>query len=386
MTEINPEVVGDYKAATKNGTEPINRMSNVRLYQYLGTIGQYFAGEQPDIMLGVIPLYNVVYYEISRAYGQLRFKSVDTNYYAQQQGGNVGIRIDLKLTEPLKDVYLASLHALMMWGKQQENVRTPPKLESEEDNALYNYKKVDTKASLKARTGVNNLFVSWGNYISFKGQTKNPKPLVFEYFDVDVAASTKTGDFNSLQIEERTTADDIKARVDPNIVSTVPNNLTYNRQYWHKTFTLLTEDNVKFDCYIQTITFHREATDKNVIYASLLVRQFTPPPVWKDADQKLVVYRYYKNNSRIRVARVIKTKDTFSSEDNVDFRSKKSIAAGKAAKTKGIFRLKNLHLETMINVLHRTVMAVKDIPKYKYIFNTYITNNGYKPTTKITGE
>ena len=63
----------------------------------------------PDVLMGIIPIYTAQRYEVARSQDKMKYRAVAGQFFAHQRGGNVGVKIVLVLVGSQSLNYLTYL-------------------------------------------------------------------------------------------------------------------------------------------------------------------------------------------------------------------------------------------------------------------------------------
>jgi hypothetical protein len=196
-----------------------------------GISALYHVLGEPDVILKFIPLYNAQSIEITKSHQKLKYRAIGGQFLAHQRGGNYALRIDVKLPDtddylnfgsdfPVKFSSLDIITLLQILHAQGDAM----KLDNMKDAVLPSSFSPDpTKISMNRLTLKNAIM---DGEVNVKG----------EYTDV------------------------------------ITN--------WHKTFTIITKDEILFNMYIESLIYWRtnNKDDPNTINLSILCRKFVEPP------------------------------------------------------------------------------------------------------------
>jgi len=72
---------------------------------------------QPDVLLGIIPIYTAQRYEVARSHDNMKYRAVAGQFFAHQRGGNVGFKVVLYLIGPQALDYLTYIQTLHLLGQ-----------------------------------------------------------------------------------------------------------------------------------------------------------------------------------------------------------------------------------------------------------------------------
>jgi hypothetical protein len=248
-------MMGNWSKATGKGTQPVSSALYVgsRLATTALAATLYQAGKQPDAILGyVLPLYNIQYLEVGRSQQILQYRAIGAEFLAQQKGGLLGIRIDLLLTEPKLNDILLAVRSMYMYGRAEEGKYDKPVSKSNVGGMQVN--QLNIPAS-------NNVVLS--SVVGFSSTIGNMVQPVQE----DLLKPDNVTDYE--------TSDD-----------------SWRNTVSHKTFPLITRDEIIFDCYIESIMINRSiAQGSKALKCVILIRQFKPDDYVSSAQY----VNYWKN-------------------------------------------------------------------------------------------
>ena len=232
----------------------------------------YSTAKKPDVILWMVPLYTVQYYEIARSQDKLKYRAVKGEFMAHQHGGNIGVRIDLILTGPQKNLTLSALQALHLFG-DQTNSNTP----------------VDGK----------NMFGLGLVTPKNKNLPKNVK---------NIQSGQELSQENSKPNTSVVDADD----------------WSYQENKAHKTFTMRVQSEIMFDMYIETLVYSVSVKGgKDIIDVNILLRNYVPPPVPATVEwaQELQLHlttvkgkggnTLYKTGKKRKLKKIVTTKNVY---------------------------------------------------------------------------
>ena len=83
----------------------------------------YHKMNKPDVILGLLPLYTCQYYDVAVSNDKLNYRSIKGQYMAHQKGGTRAMRIDLKLAGSDQGSYLSLLQMLHEYGALQPPIK-----------------------------------------------------------------------------------------------------------------------------------------------------------------------------------------------------------------------------------------------------------------------
>lgn len=267
-------IAGSWKNANKNTS--IAQYATSRVVQSVAVEGLYIGGKQPDTLLGFLPLYAVQYLEVGRSQDILQYRAVGAEFLAQQQGGNLGMRIDIMLQGSTAPLILGILNAMTLYSREDSEYDEKTSQQSLNEQKVDNTTNGIINQNPFTARGPTSVLKS--NYSSIVGVT--PEISMF---------TTKPGDY--LQVEDDYKIDSVadlkdadeehlKVANDKNTHITVPDDLTWAKSVYHRTFPVVTRDELLFDMYIETLVYRRTTKKgSKVIYCTILLRQFTPPDV-----------------------------------------------------------------------------------------------------------
>lgn len=192
---------------------------------------------KPDIMLGILPVYNVQTYEVGRSMEVLKFRAAKGQFFKQQEGTDVSLRIDLILTGPYREIILNLLEIVYISGNTQNR-------------------------QLLHRT-LSNVDTSVVNTDIFTAGGSQPSAL----------GSPSSTWFKPKNVKDIGKIDDDK---------------NYDGD-WHSTFTFMSATDVLFDMYIENYVVERSVRGGyNAIYVSLFCKKFYPPNIIKVVTEEKV--------------------------------------------------------------------------------------------------
>jgi hypothetical protein len=198
----------------------------------LGIRALMSAAGKPDIMLGILPVYQVQSYEVGRSMEVLKFRAAKGQFFKQQEGHDVSLRIDLVLTGPYRELYLSFIETVYVHGNSQNST------------VLH---RTATNISQSVLNSANILAPGFINQSPIMGDFK---PM-------------NTKDIGSV-LDSEGNATDI------------------DQGDWHNTFTFVSATDVLFDMYIENHVAERSVRGGyNAIYVSLFCVKFYPPDIVK---------------------------------------------------------------------------------------------------------
>jgi len=211
----------------------------------------YHAYGEPDVILGVIPLYNAQMIEVTKSHQELKYRSIQGQFLAHQRGGNYALRIDVKL--PYTDDYYNII-----------------------DNPLND--KTVLQAFARPPTSLDILtLIQMMHIIGDKVEIDNINSGVFNMGNNLVQNALKGESFKNAvldgEIELKGEYTSVKAE-------------------WHRTFPILIKEEILFNMFIETMVYWRTVKndDPNTINLSILCRKFLEPPEIIDIVPKKIEY------------------------------------------------------------------------------------------------
>jgi hypothetical protein len=259
------------------------------LLKYAGERAVYETLGRPDVLLGIIPLYNVQVYEVALSQDELKFRAVSDNYLGDQEGKRTGIRLDFKLIGPLQEVFLSAIELLYLYCKGKG---TQDKIINilEKSNNFTKYNVVATNTILDAGSpaigggsAISSKFVSPSSFESFSGQTTVNKSGTIDYF------KNEYGDQLGNQIQDT----------------------TYNHR---RTFMLMSKTDVLYKIFLQTYIYRRSIENgMNVITCSVFLRRYDEE---KELDVEVTLKK--EQQSQINIDNEIKYED-FLQDNEIEY-------------------------------------------------------------------
>lgn len=292
----------------------------------------------PPIILGFIPAYRTKHFEVSRSQEVTEFRAIGAAFLGQQKGGNLGIRIDCEFDQSEMLMVLAILYLLEM-GRGEEQ-----KYNIEEDPLNKVTKKVSLTQTIKANskkkllcdarnyaldnntffTSVRDKGISEALFGGFKSMTSstslawpvgNPEAVSWM---AGVIQHPKAGKWlqeltemgpvtasNIIPVEDEKALNYQSALygrkiTDANYIQ--KDGTDISKTVTHRTFPLITQNEIIFDCFVETVMFKKSAKDgKNIISLSILCRQYQPTEYPKSSklvvgENKSISKELYSNN------------------------------------------------------------------------------------------
>jgi len=264
-------------------------------------MGAYKTGVgNPPVLLGPLPLYRVKHFEVARSQEVTEFRAIGAAFLGQQKGGNLGIRIDCEYDQTEIMSVLAILYMLEIGRGEEVEYKVPRDpldvtfdiIEKKVFNQV-----IPTAPSLKYASG-RSLFL-YDHFLSMTKQISNTifsriipgLPQITNVFwpgspgPVDIRGMMQTTLIQKLDI----TANNVvpvenskslayrAAAEGKTIANTNDKDADWRRTVKHRTFPILTQYEIIFDCFVETVMFKRNVKDgKNVITVSILCRQYQP--------------------------------------------------------------------------------------------------------------
>ncbi len=260
----------------------------------------------PPVLLGPLPLYRVKHFEVARSQEVTEFRAIGAAFLGQQKGGNLGIRIDCEYDQTEILNVLAVLFLLEMGRGEEVEYKVPrDPLSITED--LTNNKIVSipvVNAAYKGPTSIPYNF-RYLDYLNYLSAFKQISPM-FSTIPIGGISTTTIGssishvigsfskDFfggiiNNITEKASVTVNNVvpvennkslayRAAVEgKTIANTNDKDAEWRRTVKHRTFPILTQYEIIFDCFVETVMFKRNVKDgKNVITVSILCRQYQP--------------------------------------------------------------------------------------------------------------
>ena len=325
----------DWYEATKKGTTPISMEDlTVKYIKQSAIMGTEYSLLKPDILIGSIPFYDVIRFEVARSYDLLQYRSIGANFLAQQEGGNVGISIEMEVVGIDIPIVIAAVYGLYYAGRIREKDNVESKFEAKQ--------KWLQKVGISSTKASKNLTVE-----------ANQSATVVE------------------SVVKLTRDDYAKLELNKNYELTVPEDLSYEKYIWHNTFPIMTQYEILFDMYIQTVAFNRRVEyGRNVMNITLLVRQYKLPTKLVTSN---IISLFRGVDLHDTESKDIKAEDmkkhyefkrVIEQENIVDGINKLGMDGSKVEKLKGI-----------LNGIHRTVQTILDatasVQTTNYAINKY---------------
>jgi len=290
---------------------------------------------EPDFMVlfaGLIPIpfgvrtgnifldsCSVQHFEVARSQDLLQYRAIGAAFMAQQQGAHVGIRIDLELYGPYKELWLTILQGMYLWGRTEmkDNINKDKGFVEPTDTATVNVTKSFTTNNVPSAGPGNVHFVS-AKEIS---GVKNIFNMIFQSNATKISTA-KTGSTYSITASsqqksyENFVPDNVRTRDDiinsSNKYITTDDDESWTQSEYHRTFTLITRTEMLFDMFIETMG-HRRSIDngKDVINVNLLIRNFKPPDIITSTYKQFVQKNAPGTNigtSEFKSIRIVETK------------------------------------------------------------------------------
>jgi len=98
------------------GFQTIKNIARGLVFQQL-----WKATGNPDVLLGIIPIYTAQRYEIARSQDKMKYRAVAGQFFAHQRGGHVGVKIVLTLVGAEALTYLSYLQTLHYYGSARDD-------------------------------------------------------------------------------------------------------------------------------------------------------------------------------------------------------------------------------------------------------------------------
>lgn len=243
-------------------------------YISLSTAGEIAgANMQPEVMIGHLPLYAVDKIEVAKSDRELRFRSVGGQFLAYQEGDNVAIKIDATLNGPLRLMWLTMLDMLY--------IRGIPTKETKKYSDLGNF---DDYKDVMAMFGSNNFgTMTPGGYFLptlvgndiVKTVPGDAVPSPYDNSQIvtlnnDHVTTTSGGKADVVNDDFRSAGEYKETGVGDD----------YYTDIVHKTFNLITEEEVFSNVYIESFFWSRDVwhNGKDSMTIHLLCRRFIDPP------------------------------------------------------------------------------------------------------------
>lgn len=221
--------------------------AEAQISKALLSFGIMEAAGTPDIMLGILPVYKVQSYEVGRSLEVLKFRAAKGQFFKQQEGHDVSLRIDLILTGPYREIYLSLLEWVYIAGNTKDREVLYRKLSNFDPAAL--------GTDILDVTSFDNIA---GSRIPQSDIDKNVKWSSKEAKDIGKLDDTEMGG-----------------------------------EEWHDTFVFMSETDILFDMYIENMITERSvAGGYNAIYISLFCRKFYPPDILYIQEEEKITNKY----------------------------------------------------------------------------------------------
>lgn len=214
------------KAALKRG---IHLKDVLKIAGYLA---RYAAEGEPDVLVGIVPLYNCTFFDVSISQDILKFRAVEAQFLAHQPATSYAMRIDF-LLQPKYAFFMNLLMAMYYYGG-----------------------------------GVDAFF---GPQVMQLDPANVPQMAFPESLKYGTEVEEGLGQFIEKEVQNATlTFDDLK-------------NMENLRQYWkfskvRLTFPVITRDFIFFDMYIESVFFSKSVDEGDIIKGTVLLRKYIPPP------------------------------------------------------------------------------------------------------------
>ena len=270
----------------------------------------------PDVLFNVgpipLPLYKVQYFEVGRSQDLLQYRAVGGEFLAQQKGGNLAVRIDLTLTGVEQNVMLSMLQGLRIWSTAESTYHEWDKVKDEsslhakrtqhaqilgtipsDPLYIYGYTPATKTAVPDIPTIANSgtkFSPNWRrDHLAKPTMDPNdPSKTKYNYRITREVDSAYTGTEANMQLY---------AAKNSNMTLVAPDDYSWARETWHRTFTVTTREEMLFDMYIETLSYRRTVKDgSKVIEVNLFLRRFTPSDPIDINNTKFVVYKKNRLN------------------------------------------------------------------------------------------
>lgn len=237
---------------------------------------------QPSLMLGWLPIYIVEDLEVGKSDKRLRFRSIGGQFLAFQEGDNLGVRVRIRLTGTWRFVWLSMLEALYLRGiatirhrdLQPADIRTEQGGIPFENYAQTHHNAIGPSSNyVPLMAGNKSLFMSQlGQNTRFKNMTINVQKTQWEQSITaphTLQPSMFYRDKRGNKPLESTTP-----------MREIPNWQKRERYIMHKTFNVITEEEVFINMYIESFIWSKTVghNGKDDITVNLLLRRYVEPP------------------------------------------------------------------------------------------------------------
>lgn len=247
-----------------------------------GMTALYHAYGHPDVVLGIIPLYNAQMIEVTKSHQNLKYRAIGGQFLAHQRGGRYALRIDVKLPDT---------------------------------NDYLNLEDVD----INLRVSSNTILSLLEMLHVYGGK------MIKDNMDI-----TKVN-INNMGISGALTGESLTNAIDSGEVN-LKGDYTAIKSDWHETFAIITKEEILFNMYIESIVYWRtnRNDDPSTINVSILCRKFVKPPEITELTsqvysrlnpikQKVINKEEIKlPNGQIKITRTIDTGDYREIRDRGD--------------------------------------------------------------------
>ena len=343
----------------------------------------------PDAMFLVgglpIPLYELQYFELGRSQDLLQYRAVGGEFLAQQKGGNVAVRIDMILHGSMQDHILSILQGVYLWTRGETTYKKWSENAGEQSlNNAYESENVNIKTTAPVLPG--SLIGLFGimplagaqktvlkkaitseanrgtNITNPKYKTQTLKSSVASggtNYNIDANLQRTIHHIDKVDTEAHL---QYEAAKNNNMTLVDPDDYSWAREDWHRTFTLTTREEMLFDMYIETISYRRSLLKgSKVIEVNLFLRHFNPPDQYQNLPTS---FKPYTKTGKGGSGPVITVDSTLGFKRALIKRKRVGVyhtANGPLTKEDSIDNLlygKDWVLELGLSTLHRTLTNV----------------------------
>jgi hypothetical protein len=262
---------------------------------------------RPDVMIWWIPVYAVDKVEVAKSDKILKFRSIGGQFFAFQEADNMGIRIDFKLTGPLRFIYLHLFNMLYLYGI-----------------GMFKAESIEDLTPRSERTGASQVIgriVSAargdGTFVGIAQQSSftftNPSGLPENANQAVYNGSVYRAD-NIENFQTPTTEVPLESE---RLASTtpfkeVPTWKRRERFLQRKTFPVIMEEEIFIDMYLETLIWSKGVNENGIdeITVNLLLRRFIDPPKKFFIESREVVpgvekFEYQRTENEIKDGKLV---------------------------------------------------------------------------------
>jgi len=192
---------------------------------------------RPDVIIGFVPLYHAQMVEVTTSQDIVKYRAVGGQFLAHQQGGQYAVRIDAKLPDIADAMRTLTFLQLLHVWGEGKDF-------------------VNLDSTSTAKINVN-------------------KPVPVKSYRQPISRD--------------------------NLEYTSINDWEFIKSTWHKTFSIITPDQILYNMYIESFIYWRSVRDDdpNTINISVLCRKFTPPPKITAIKDEMYKRKYATETRRI---------------------------------------------------------------------------------------